>query len=62
MLSIVIPVLLKTVIGQVDVVVVVAHVIVEGGGSEVAVLVHENVEVGGDDDSDSDVEFSPVVK
>ena len=61
-LPIVIAVLLKAVVRQMDVVLRGVHIIVKGGSPEVAVLVHEDVDVRGYEDPDPDVEFAPVVE
>jgi len=61
-LPVVVPVLLKAVIREVDVIVGIIHVVVKRGCPQVPMLVHEYVEVGSHQHPYSYIKLPPVVK
>lgn len=62
MFPIVVSMLLKAVVGQVDIVVIVRHIIIEGGGPQVPMLEHEDIDIGGHQHPNPDVKFPSIIQ
>ena len=60
--SIIIAMLLEAIICQVDIIIVVRHIVIEGGGAEVPVFEHEDIDIGCDQLPNPNIELSAVVQ
>ena len=61
-LPVIVSVLLEAVIGKMHIVILIIHVVAKGRGPQVAVFIHENVDIRGHYHPHADIEFPPLVQ